>query len=46
MLQQLKEQLEKRINNIAEFNNMTDIQIWGCCFAVGAFFVLLVNWIL
>jgi len=45
MLKQIKNQLEKTISNIAEYNDMTDLQVYACCFAIGVITVLFFSWI-
>ncbi len=41
----LKELLEKKVNSIIDANELTDMQVWGCCFAIGVVTVLFLNWI-
>jgi hypothetical protein len=45
-MQWLKNQLEKRVNSIVDTNDLTDLQVWGCCFGCGVLTALLLIWII
>ena len=45
-MQWLKNQLEKRVNSIVDTNDLTDLQVWGCCFGIGFMSACIVMWII
>jgi hypothetical protein len=44
-MQWLKKQLEKIVNSIVDTHDLTDLQVWGCCFGCGVLTALLLIWI-
>jgi hypothetical protein len=44
-MQWLKNQLEKRVNSIVDTNDLTDLQVWGCCFGCGVIATLILIWV-
>ncbi len=45
-MQWLKNQLEKRVNSIVDTHDLTDLQVWGCCFGIGFICALIIIWII
>jgi hypothetical protein len=44
-MQWLKNQLEKQVNSIVDTNDLTDLQVWGCCFGCGVITTLILIWV-
>jgi hypothetical protein len=44
-MQWLKNQLEKQVNSIVDTNDLTDLQVWGCCFGSGVITTLILIWV-
>jgi len=42
----LKELLEKQVNSIIDANELTDMQVWGCCCFIGFISACIVMWII
>ena len=42
----LKELLEKKVNNIINTNDLTDIQVWGVMCAIGFISAFIIMWII